>query len=232
MVQKKNKDLLRSFLQGQTASQSSVDLKPGKLAQQLRAEPIYRSSDVFFVSPSPLLHQIRINALLDGKKLVMPTPGLKEGFVLYLPYKLSFRDLSYAVTSKGIGKFGERVDEDDYGSLGIDMLLTDAVAVDQDGNRLGDGLGYFDLACAVLEETDALCQGKNILAVGASHQLIPEKIECEAWDVQMDAFLSEKGLTHFHQDTRKITLFWDQLSDKRIKKIAPLWKLNCRRKSD
>lgn len=224
-----DKEYMRSLLAGSNGFQLPVDLQPGKLAQQLRGDPSYRPAGVLFVSPSPLLHQIRINALLDGKKLVMPSPGLKDGFVLYKPFSLSFRDISYAVTLRGQSKYGERLGDDCLSGLGVDLVITDTWAIDPGGNCLGDGHGFFDLSVAILSETRAISEKKTIIAIGASGQLLEDMIASDPWDVSMDALITEQGVVHFDHACQEISILWDKLSKKRIKKISPLWKLYCKR---
>ncbi len=224
-----NKEYLRSLLAGEDGFQVPAGLQPGKLAQQLRGEPFYRKAAVIFVSPSPLLHQIRINALLDGKKMIMPSPGLRDGFVLYRPFSLSFRDIGYAVTLRGQKKYGECIAGNCLNDLRVDFLITDAWAIDLDGNRLGDGQGFFDLAYALLGDSGALSEKQFVLAVAACEQLLEEKLVSDPWDVSMDAALTDTGIRNFSHACRGAGVIWDQLSRKRIKKITPLWQLYCKR---
>ena len=79
----------------------------GKIAEAIRRQDAYRQCRQIFVSPSPDLAQIRINALLDGKELVVSGPGLKEGFYQLRPYVVPFPKLAFAVSLKGLPVHGQ-----------------------------------------------------------------------------------------------------------------------------
>ncbi|MFA6499857.1 MAG: hypothetical protein WCV64_11075, partial [Desulfurivibrionaceae bacterium] len=57
----------------------------GKSAELVRRLERYRDAKRIFVGPTVRLQQLRINALTDGKELLVPGPGLKEGFYLLAP---------------------------------------------------------------------------------------------------------------------------------------------------
>lgn len=196
----------------------------GKVAEQLRRQDLYRQARSVFVTPAVLLRQIRINCLLDGKQLVMPTAGLKDGFFCIHPHTVPFRELGMAMTESGRRRFGRRLAQSD--KCGIDLLLTGALAVDREGGRLGDGTGYFDLSCAILSANGWLAENHHILAVVKRTQLLESSLPREPWDVTMSGVVTEEGCYHFgDQGPKDYPIFWQQLAVGRIKKITPLWQL-------
>ncbi len=76
------------------------------MAERLRGLDTYRAATTVFAEPVPLLHQARINLLLDGKRLVMPSPGLKQGFFLLEPFLVPFPRLPWAVSMTGAAACG------------------------------------------------------------------------------------------------------------------------------
>ncbi|MBU3937029.1 MAG: hypothetical protein KKD53_05830, partial [Proteobacteria bacterium] len=74
----------------------------GKSAEIVRRLEKYRDAKRIFVGPTARLQQIRINALTDGKELLVPAPGLKEGFYLLAPYEIPFKHLAFAVGYNGL----------------------------------------------------------------------------------------------------------------------------------
>ena len=196
----------------------------GKIAEQLRRQDLYRQARSVFATPAALLHQIRMNCLLDGKKLVMPSPGLKDGFFCIKPHTVPFRQLGMAMTESGLRRFGRRLQPGE--KLAIDLLLTGALAVDREGGRLGNGTGYFDLSCAILSANGWLADDPHILAVVDRTQQVTEPLPREPWDVTMTGVVTIEGCYRFGDQGRKeYPIFWQQLAAGRIKKITPLWQL-------
>jgi len=197
-------------------------LGAGKIAEALRRLEAYRQCRQLFVSPAPALAQIRINALLDGKELIVPGPGLKEGFYLLRPFQVPFTKLSLAVSLKGLPLHGQLLRHQELGQYAIELLVTEALAIDARGNRLGDGNGFFDLACAILNQCGALVEAPLMLAAGGVREL--EALPVDPWDVRLHALLGPQGAKFFAPGTGLPGIDWRQLSMQRIKKMTPLWK--------
>lgn len=213
----KTKDAWRQELQGEAGKGPG-----GKVAEAVRRLPEYRQSRQLFISPAPALAQLRINALLDGKELIMPGPGLKEGFYRLRPFLLPFAKLSLAVSLKGVPSHGQLVYHQDLAGLAIDLLLTEALAVDGQGHRLGDGSGFFDLACAILNHCQALTATPVIWAVGGA--MAAAQLPVDPWDVRVHGLIGPQGGTFFPHRDPLPAIDWQQLTMPRIKKMTPLWK--------
>lgn len=196
----------------------------GKVAEQLRRQDLYRQARSVFVTPAALLHQIRVNCLLDGKQLVLPTAGLKNGFFCIKPHTVPFRQFNMAMTKTGLHRFGRRLEPGE--KCGIDLLLTGALAVDRGGSRLGNGTGYFDLSCAILSANGWLADNPHILAVVDQVQQVTVPLPRDSWDVIMTGMVTMEGCYRFAEQGRNdYEIFWQQLAAERIKKITPLWQL-------
>lgn len=196
----------------------------GRLAQNLRGLEAYRLSECVFVSPAPLLKQVRINALVDGKSLLMPAPGLHDGFYFFSPYTIAFPRLAQAVTPKGMPRYGRRLTTGQLAGLQLGLLVSEALAVDRRGNMLGDGNGFFDLAAAILAATGALASSVEVVGAGpAADQDVP----ADPWDVRADYRLDAAGITSCRADSAAFAwpIFWEQLPPVRIRRITPLWQL-------
>jgi 5-formyltetrahydrofolate cyclo-ligase len=216
------KENLRIALAGTTLSREDGN----RAAEQLRRLPAYRGAKLLFASPAPALLQLRINALADGKELLMPGPGLREGFYLLKPYVIPLSDLQWAVTLKGLLQFGKRVDRKTLGALSIDLMLTGAVAVDNAGGRLGSGQGFFDLTCAVLHEFKIVAAKNRIIGVVAEAQVVTDELPREPWDILLDWLVTPEGCREFEARQRPLpAVFWEELPPRRIRKMTPLWQL-------
>lgn len=216
-IMQKSKEQCRQEWQGEAPVEGS-----GKSAEVLRRLTTYRQCRQLFVSPAPFLAQIRINALLDGKELIMPGPSLKEGFYRLRPFVLPFAKLRLAVSLQGLPMHGQLLRHPDLATLAIGLLVTEALAVDSQGRRLGDGSGYFDLACAVLKQSGALAEGAMVLAAGVAKR--PETLPVDPWDVRMHGLLDPQGAVFFAHEAPLPGIDWQQLPMPRIKKMTPFWK--------
>jgi 5-formyltetrahydrofolate cyclo-ligase len=199
----------------------------GKCAEAVRRLERYRDAKRIFVGPAARLQQIRINALTDGKELLVPAPGLKEGFYLLAPYGIPFKHLSFAVGYNGLAQYGRKVAGEELGQVPVGLLVTDCLAVDPAGYFVGEGNGFFDLAVAILAELHGLAPQAEAYGVGEPAQILAQEIEHGGWDVRLNGFITVEGIilprSGGHADRR---VLWEMLPSKRIRKITPLWKLN------
>lgn len=193
----------------------------GKTAEALRRLDAYRQTRQVFIEPTSALAQMRINALLDGKELIVPGPGLRDGFYCLKPFVVPFPKLAFAVSLKGVPVFGQLLAHQDLSRLDIGIIIAEALAVDDSGIRLGDGSGFFDLACATLNHCGAVNESALILAAAVPHR--PELLPDDSWDVRMDGVLGAQGLQLFPHEKKMPEIDWEQLTLQRVKKITPLW---------
>lgn len=199
----------------------------GKSAELVRRLDGYQEAKRIFVGPTARLQQVRINALTDGKELLVPAPGLKEGFYLLKPYEIPFKHLSYAVGYKGLVQYGRKVAEEELCRVPVGLLLTDCLAVDPAGYFVGEGKGFFDLAIAILAELHGLAPEAEAYALGEQEQILAHKIECDVWDIRLNGFITpERIALHNSGGHAGRRILWDLLTPKRIRKITPLWKLS------
>ena len=223
-----SKDELRAAISTASGGDGPPQSEWGRLAQRVRGLEAYRAAKRVFVDPSPVLSQIRINVLSDGKELLMPAPGLKEGFYLCKPYEIPFTDLGYATTYRGLPRFGRLLANEALANKKVDLLVTDALAVDQQGTRLGDGQGFFDLACAILSELGVFDrQLAAVVAVTADEQLVSAPLPMDPWDVGVDEVITPAGGLVFAEASRiQPTILWSHLAPERVRRLNPLWKLS------
>ena len=198
----------------------------GRAAELLRRQPSYQEAATIFAAPGKPLRQARINCLADGKNLLMPSPSLREGFYLLPARGTSFRDIAAAVTYKGLPRYGHLLKNEAIGSLAVNLLLTDAVAVDVAGGRLGDGRGYFDLCCALLHELSGLAENTTALAFILEEQISENLLPQDRWDIKMTGAVTPVQAHTFGSRLQPAPVFWEQLSRDQIKRIDPLWKIH------
>ena len=197
------------------------------MAEQVRRLECYRAAKRIFATPAHILRQVRINALVDGKELLMPAPGLKEGFLCIAPFTVPFSKLAYAVTPKGMADHGRRVSMEELSKAPVGLLFTDFVVADRSGGFVGDGKGFFDLAVGVLARLGALPADAETIGFGMDAQVVDEEILLDSWDVRLNRVVTEAGLTRCSEvQPAAAAIHWESLTADRIRKISPLWKLS------
>ncbi len=131
----------------------------------------WKNAEIVKINPDSPQKSVRLRALKEGKKLLMPTPRIREGFLLVDPERLSESKLDSASTIKGAFRFGVKLDSVQklMKLEKVDFIVEGSVAVNNLGQRLGKGAGYGDLEFGMLSELE-LIDGK-IPVVTTVHQI-------------------------------------------------------------
>ena len=221
----------KTFLRKELFGRGSIQGR-GRLAETLRGTSLYKGARTIYVSPAVLLGQVRINVLADGKNLLVPAPGLKDGYYLLRGSRVPAGKLAFAATPAGMAEFGQRLDVDFREGFSADLLVNEVLAVDQRGNHLGDGHGFFDLVIAILAAAGGLSADWKAVAVPLAGMIQIEDLPVDPWDVPVHAALASDRLHFFEPRPASPTIMWEALSRKKIRKISPLWKLFRRMEED
>ncbi|MGQ9719608.1 MAG: 5-formyltetrahydrofolate cyclo-ligase [Nitrososphaerales archaeon] len=116
-------------------------------ALKLRSVDEYADASSIMIGPDSPQAPVRRLALLDGKLLVMPTPGLKSGYLIVRPGRVKGKEKE-ASTIRGAFKHGELTNAPPP----VDLVVEGSVAVDLDGYRLGKGKGFGDREISLAED--------------------------------------------------------------------------------
>jgi len=194
-----------------------------KAAEKLAELDIFKKSKVIKVNPDSPQERVRELVLLNNKILIMPTPRIREGFLLLDPSKIPKNDVKYAATIKGAFKYGIKVHPRDLPN--IDLIVLGAVAVSLEGARIGKGEGYGELEFAILLEYGKI--NKDVKIVTTVHDLqIVEKIPIEPFDVSIDYIITPTRVVEINnRHDRPKGILWEYLSHKKIEEIPLLKEL-------
>jgi 5-formyltetrahydrofolate cyclo-ligase len=196
-----------------------------KAAERLRGLEAYQLARTIMVPPDQAQLQVRVNALLDGKQLIMATPGLRDGFYLLEKGNIKVKDWRSAARSSGVRRFGTRLGTTHHEIGTVDFMATGAVAVGLRGGRIGKGSGYFDLEYMILREIGSVNEATPICALVDDCQVRAE-VPMEAQDVAVDFILTPtRVITIERTIPRPAKVPWDLLDERRIKGMRPLREL-------
>ena len=154
-------------------------------ARRLRELREFVEAEVVLVNPDSPQFYVRRMALIDGKRVVMPTPRLKHGFLLLDPRRVEGR-VDEASTIKGAFKHGVKLS-----SLpSVDFVVEGSVAVDLAGRRLGKGGGYGDVEIRMAREVSP---GVKVATTVHSLQVLPS-VPAGGGDERVDYIATERAL--------------------------------------
>jgi 5-formyltetrahydrofolate cyclo-ligase len=160
-----------------------------RAAERLRRQPEYLRATLLAVMADPALLQVRINALQDGKVLLVTTPGLKQGLVRITAQDVPLPQRSRDLRGGALFKAGKplRLPAAKLGKVG--MIIGAVVAVDENGGTLGDGRGLLDLFHTLLATMGAV-SARTPLAVLAAEEQVTDGLPQDPWDRGADVVLT------------------------------------------
>ncbi|MDM7275380.1 MAG: 5-formyltetrahydrofolate cyclo-ligase [Thermoprotei archaeon] len=160
-----------------------------KAAETLAKTLEWRRALIVKVNPDSPQAPVRLRALEEGKTLVMPTPRIREGFLLLDPKRIPGNLYRQASTIRGAFEYGVKLR-----TLGeilraldpIDLIVEGSVVVNPLGERLGKGEGYGELEYAILVELNLIEPSVAIATTVHDIQVVEERIPQEPHDVPVD----------------------------------------------
>ncbi len=199
-----------------------------KAAERLRRTTLYKESFSVMVPPDRPQLQVRINLLQDHKRLIMATPGLRDGFYEIPVTQISPSHWARAVSSSGVMRYGRKL-ATTVGEIGrVNLLVTGAVAVSLQGDRIGKGTGYFDLEYMILRMIGAAGEGTSIIAIVDDLQVFDE-LPWQEKDVSIDLILTPTtSIPVHHPRPRPRGIDWLSLQPRQMRGMRPLRELGER----
>jgi len=191
----------------------------------LGLEEFWRSR-VVKVNPDAPQLPVRRGVLRAGKVLVMPTPRLRQGFLVLDPARVQERDHAEASTIRGSFRFGVEAGLSEIPA--VDFIVCGSVAVSLAGARVGKGGGYSELEYGVLRELRLAGEGTPIATTAHELQLV-DSAPVEEFDFTVDfiatpeKLIRTKGPRH-----RPRGIIWEKLSEKQMQEIPILGELGKR----
>jgi 5-formyltetrahydrofolate cyclo-ligase len=135
-------------------------------AEAIAGLPVYEAATTIFVSRDNNLQPLRQRALLDGKRLVVPSHALRTG--LRVLESVPAGEARFASTLDGLDEFAEAIPINRVASLApIALAVTGAVAATREGAMFGAQHDYFKVEAALLTSTGSLAD--DALMIGVVH---------------------------------------------------------------
>lgn len=189
-------------------------------ATLLRSLPTYAQVRTIFVNPDAAQLAVRELALRDGKRLIMATPRLREGFIALDPAEI--KNAKKAASIRGAFKYGRSVKARE---VEVDLVIEGSVAVDRKGGRLGKSGGFGDLEWAILREVGAV--NESTPAVTTVHPIqIVEEVPMTEHDAPIDYIVTPDLIIETsHVHSKPLGIIWELLPSDAYKRMPILAEL-------
>lgn len=200
-------------------------------AAKLVSLDVFRKAKVVKINPDSPQRHVRYLALLQNKIVIMPTPRIRNGFIVLDPSKIP-KDMLWSASSiAGAYKYGIIVEPWELPK--VDLVVLGSVAVNTKGARLGKGEGYAELEYAILR---SLCKidGETYVATTVHDiQIIDNDIPVEPYDVGIDIIVTPTKVLYINPRPRKPKgIIWELLPEEKLIEIPILMKLRDTLKSE
>lgn len=197
----------------------------GQIAERIRRMPFYREMRHLLCSPVSDLFQVRLNGLMDGKVVTVPTPGLTKGFLRLDPAAIQPARRFQAARLMADDAKAVRVPFDRPAQPPIDLVVADVLAADPEGHVLGDGSGHLDLQIAILNELGWLDPEVVLVGALAKEALLPA-VPAAQTDVRVHWLMTpDEALRTSFSGFPRAAVQWDELSPRKIRRNAGLFHL-------
>jgi 5-formyltetrahydrofolate cyclo-ligase len=143
--------------------------------------PCYKTAKTIFVAPDNSLQQLRYRALIDGKKLLVATHGLRRGFVLLDPARIPEERYELASCLDGMERpsIGRNVSlvqlQEEW--VTVDMFIIGSLAVSVRGVQACKNREVSSLQWHILSDMGVLTQKTPVLTVVHECQVLDQKDE-------------------------------------------------------
>ena len=138
----------------------------------------WASASRVFCAPDNSVERLRFEALSAGKSVLVPTYGLRRGFVHLNGSVLSRSDLRHAASLDGMESYGVVLGPGDLRRFGnVDLIVTGATAATTDGRHIGGGQRYLALEWTMLEQLGLVSTAVPVVALVHECQIVDEVVE-------------------------------------------------------
>jgi 5-formyltetrahydrofolate cyclo-ligase len=192
-----------------------------RAAKRLAKLEIWKNAKVIKVNPDSPQRPVRERALSEGKKVIMPTPRIREGFLVLDPNRIDETEYDKASTIRGAFRWGEVVSPKRLPR--IDLIVIGSVAVNLAGYRLGKGEGYAELEWAILYEEGKVEQETPIVTTVHDLQIVNYEFESMPYDLVVDYIVTPTRTIKVRRGARRPEgIYWKLLSKKKLDEIPLL----------
>ncbi|MGC8972934.1 MAG: 5-formyltetrahydrofolate cyclo-ligase [Thermoproteus sp.] len=190
--------------------------------RKLRESNEWASADVVKINPDAPQRPCREAALAEGKVVIMPTPRIREGFLLLDPRRVPRSAYREASTISGAFRWGIKVDPREMPR--IDLVVIGSVAVNpRNGARLGKSHGYAELEWGIATALGKASESTPVATTVHELQLVEDDIPQEPFDLPVDLIATRTAVLRPSERRPKPRgILWEYVTDEMLSEIPLL----------
>jgi 5-formyltetrahydrofolate cyclo-ligase len=183
--------------------------------------PEFNESHVVKVNPDAPQRRCRELVLSHGKLLIMPTPRIREGFLLLDPGRIPVNHYREASTIGGAFRWSSPVDPHELPK--IDLVITGSVAVNSRGRRIGKSHGYAEIEWGVLSTLNKVDENTPVVTTVHDLQFLSDEIPREPFDLPVDIVVTPSRVIRINRiDPKPSGIYWEYVTTDMIREIPLL----------
>ncbi|MFQ5762556.1 MAG: 5-formyltetrahydrofolate cyclo-ligase [Candidatus Bathyarchaeia archaeon] len=196
-------------------------------AKKLARTTVFQRADTVKVNPDAPQRWVRLMALEAGKRVYVPSPRLRSGFLLLHPREIPKSKFLEASSIRGAFKYGRTVSL--RGLEAVDLVVMGCVAVTASGARLGKGGGYSEIEYAVLSELGLLQHDVPVVTTVHDLQVVEQAWPTEAHDVVVDVICTPTATIETARHGERPTgILWERITEEKLRSMPILSELRSR----
>lgn len=193
-------------------------------ALKLSSLQVFKNARVIKINPDSPQRHVRHLALSQNKVVIMPTPRIRNGFIVLDPSKIPRDKLWEASSISGAYRYGITVKP--WMMPRVDLVVVGSVAVNTRGARLGKGEGYAELEYAILKSLCRIDEQTYVVTTVHDIQVVDLDIPTEPYDVGVDVIVTPTRIIYVDpRPTKPKGLFWDLIPENKLREIPVLREL-------
>ncbi|WP_069806633.1 5-formyltetrahydrofolate cyclo-ligase [Vulcanisaeta thermophila] len=187
--------------------------------------PEFVRARVVKVNPDAPQRRCRELVLNMGKILIMPTPRIKNGFLILNPNSIPREHHREASTIGGAFRWGRTLNPRE--APNIDLVIIGSVAVNPiTGRRLGKSHGYAEIEWGIMSALGKVNEETPVVTTVHELQLVSDEIPREPFDLPVDIVVTPHRVIRVRRiDGKPRGIYWDYVTEEMMKEIPILREL-------
>lgn len=188
---------------------------------------LYKRANLVFITPDNCLEALRAQVIVDEKRQIIATYGIRRGMVLLERGLVPEGQEEFASKLDGLERFGINVSLPEIqGMEKIDFMITGASATGMNGVRHGKGHGFFDLEWGMLRKIGVVDENTPVIAFVHDVQVVSYELEPRPYDTVADLIVTPSRVIEVNKVFPKPSeIYWDLLDEDLLESIPILSEL-------
>ncbi|MGC9180126.1 MAG: 5-formyltetrahydrofolate cyclo-ligase [Vulcanisaeta sp.] len=187
--------------------------------------PEFTKAHVVKINPDSPQRRCRKLTLVNGKLLIMPTPRIREGFLMLDPRRIPRQYYGEASTIRGAFRWGAPIKPWDMPN--IDLVIVGSVAVNPgNGRRLGKSHGYAEIEWGIASALGKVNENTPVITTVHELQLVSDEIPKEPFDLSVDIIVTPSRVIRVNRvDSKPVGIYWEYVTEEMLREIPLLAEL-------